>query len=294
MERDKEYKPIVDEFRDDEARMLGTVDPVRELERKRFLRKVSWASLALVALLGLGIILFWPKEVPEEVEGVFESSIETSAIRAFGRDTAAAPYAERMDTVVSSRPLTLYIPHGARPRLVVGHPGERDRQAVLAFQAADIRADNREILGEFVLAGEQLARGASKKGFCAILDGEVTVGMGEDTPLRDEAVARGGYFFRQYPLVAGGVPVDNKPKGRAIRKALCVRGGQVFVAVSADEETFGDFARALADLGVDDALYLVGSDAAFGWAVDASGTRTSFGDDDHRPEFRNESYILWE
>ena len=31
---------------------------------------------------------------------------------------------------------------------------------------------------------------------------------------------KGGYFFRQYPLVDNGVLVDNEPKGKAIRKAI--------------------------------------------------------------------------
>ena len=294
MAREKDRKPVVDDFRDDEVQMLGTVDPFRKLERKRFLRQVSWASLAIVALLGLGVVLFWPKNLPEEVEGVFESSIETSAINLLGRDSTVVPYAEKLDTVVNGHPLTLFIPHHATPRLRVGQTDAQTLQTVMGFQAADIRADNYEILGEFVLAGDQLAEGVSKKGFCAIVDGRITVGVGEKTPLLNEAIAKGGYFFRQYPLVDDGIPVENKPKGKTVRKALCSRGGQVFVVFSGLDETFPDFAHVLADLGVDNAIYLVGSDATFGWTVDADGHREQYGNWDRRPEYRNESYILWD
>lgn len=31
---------------------------------------------------------------------------------------------------------------------------------------------------------------------------------------------KGGYYFRQYPLVDNGVLVDNETKGKAIRKAI--------------------------------------------------------------------------
>lgn len=272
----------------------GTIDPFRDLKRKRFQRQVGWASLAIVALLGLAVILFWPKSVPDEVEGIFESSYETSAIRALGSDSAAKPYAERLDTVIAGHPLRLFIPHHASPRLRVGQPDGKSLQAMMGFQAADIRADNYEILGDFVLAGEQLARGISKKGYCAILDGKITVGVGEDTPLLAETISKGGYFFRQYPLVDNGSPVENKPKNRTVRKALCDRGGQVFVVFSGLEETLTEFAQALVALGVDNAIYLVGSDASFGWAVDAEGNREQFGNVDHRPEYKNESYILWD
>lgn len=282
---------------DDEFRVLGTGSPVPAVnpdEERRRRKLGGWIALALVTLIGLAMILFWPKPQPKEnVEGIFESSYETVAIKALGSEAALSPYAERLDTVVTGHPLTLYIPHHATPRLFVGNPDEEARQAVMAFQAADIRADNREILGDFVLAGQRLSRGISKKGFCAIIDGKVTIGIGEDTPFLAEAISRGGSFFRQYALVDEGTPVENNPKNKTIRKALCERAGQVFVVVSANDETIQDFSKALANLGVDNAIYLVGSDMAFGWTVDEAGNREQFGKDDHRPEFRNESYILW-
>lgn len=270
------------------------VDPFQDLKRKRLWRRALWSALALVVLALLALLVFRKRGVPEEVQGVFESSIETSTIRALGQDSSTVAYAEKMDTVVGGHPLRLFIPHHATPRLRVGQPDEKTLQAVMGFQAADIRADNYEILGDFVVAGEKLSRGSSKKGFCAIVDGKVTIGMAEETPLLDEAIDKRGYFFRQYPLVSGGVPIDNKPKGKTVRKALCVRGGQVFVVFSLQEESFPDFARTLAGLGVDDAVYLIGSDASFGWTKDISGAREQYGNVDLRPEYRNESYILWE
>lgn len=270
------------------------VDPFQDLKRKRFWRRAVWTAFALVALALLTLLVFRMKGGSEDVEGVFESSIETSAIRVLGQDSSTVAYAERMDTVISGRPLRIFIPHHATPRLRVGQPDERTLQAVMGFQAADVRADNYEILGDFVVAGEQLSRGSSKKGFCAVVDGKVTIGMAEETPLLNEAIEKKGYFFRQYPLVSVGAPIDNKPKGKTVRKALCVRGGQVFVVFSLQEENFTDFARTLADLGVDDAIYLIGSDASFGWTIDASGAREQYGNVDLRPEYRNESYIFWE
>ena len=60
-----------------------------------------------------------------------------------------------------------------------------------------------------------------------------------------------GYFFRQYPLVKDGQVIDNEPKGKSIRRAICDRQGEIFMVETGSIESFHDFAQALADLGVD-------------------------------------------
>jgi hypothetical protein len=61
-------------------------------------------------------------------------------------------------------------------------------------------------------------------------------------------------------------------------------------------ESFHDFAQALADLGVEQAVYLVGS-SAYGWAVDEAGNIHEFGEDNYyagrRRMPKNTSYIVW-
>ena len=51
--------------------------------------------------------------------------------------------------------------------------------------------------------------------------------------------------------------------------------------------------QALVELGVDDAIYLVGSHSSFGWYMDADGEKTLFAPDVHRGLYRNENYIIW-
>ena len=283
---------------DDEFRVLGTGShvPVPDSDEDRRRRRLGgWIALAIVALLGLGMIVFWPKsEVQDDVEGVFESRFETVTINALDTLTTESPCVVKVDTSVSGHLLTLFVPHRAAPRLLVGNLNDKDRNAVMAFQAADIRADNKEILGEFVLAGEQLAKGVSKKGYCAIVDGTVHVGVGESTPFLDEAISKDGFFFRQYPLVDNGEPVLNNPQNQTVRKALCEWNGQILVAVSADRLTLDEFARTLAEFGVNNAIYLVGSEFAYGWSVDQAGNREEFGSEDLRPDYQKQSYILWD
>ena len=50
-----------------------------------------------------------------------------------------------------------------------------------------------------------MAWGLSKKGYVSIIEDKITVGVADNSPLFEEATEKGGYFFRQYPLVNNGV-----------------------------------------------------------------------------------------
>ena len=292
------------DIRDDEFRVIGQhrTLPAPTLSEAGRKRKVGWVVLILVALLGGAIWLFWPKG-PKPPEGVFDPvPPKPNAIvvkpKALGSavDSLHPAFTEKLDTTINDVVLSIYIPHNtAAPILTVGAPDKATREAVLAFQAADIRADNREILGSFVQEGKILAKGSPKAGYCAIIDGKVIVGVAESTSLFEEASEKDGYFFRQFSLVKDGVLEENAQiKNKTMRKALCDRNGQIFVAVSETDESMHDFAAALVDLGVDNAIYLVGSHSAFGWYRDESGEQIYFGVDQHRQSYRNENYVVWQ
>ncbi len=283
------------EIRDDEFRVIGKP---QEPKKNRTMMIVL-GCLALAVLFGVVVFIALRKTTPaEDIDaGLFEDVPEAitpeTATKPFGIETDKA-FTEKIDTVVNDVILSLYIPHNSTPELTLGVPDRMDKSIILAAQAADIRKDNRKILGAFVLKGQPLAWGLSKKGYCAIIDGVVTVGVSENSPLFEEATEKGGYFFRQYPLVDNGILVENEPKNKTMRKALCSRAGQIFVAVSESDESFHDFTQALIDLGVENAIYLVGSHSSFGWFIDGGGMKTLFAPDVHRGTYKNENYIIWE
>lgn len=237
----------------------------------------------------------------EEVEpALFEKVCATDTVRNkitwSNVDNTIAGYTEIRDTVINDIPLKLYIPHNAQMSLHVGAIDKNDTTIIYAAQAADVRADNGNIVGAFVLAGEPLAWGLSKKGYCASINGNVTIGVAENSPLFEEATKQKGYFFRQYPLVSNGRLIDNEPKGKAVRRGICEQEGRVFMVETVTRESFHDFAQALVDLSIDNAIYLVGS-SAYGWAVDEAGTKHEFGKDNYytgrRKMPKNISYIVW-
>ncbi len=295
----KELKDI----RDDQIRIVGEEDQRKPISRNKWI--VVIAVLGVIVLLAF--ILSGNHEVPaqqlsEPEPALFEPVVEPEPVSVgrewLGRDVdpSQAGFTEIRDTLINDIPIHIFIPHNAEMSLQIGRMNREDATIIYAAQAADVRADNGGIVGAFVLNGEPLAWGLSKRGFCASINGVVTVGVADNSPLFEQATEQGGYFFRQYPLVGDGVLIENEPKGKSVRRAICDRRGEIFMADSGTPESFHDFAQALVDLGVDQAVYLVGS-SAYGWAIDESGTMHEFGEDNYytgrRKMPKNTSYIVW-
>lgn len=251
------------EIRDDQIRILG------EGGRKNPLPRSVWIiilSVLGIALIGV-IILYVTRQKEEVVQelkapepALFEPVREPEPIQHkwIGQqvDSLASGYTEIRDTLINDIPIRIFIPHNAEMSLHIGRMDKEDKSIIYAAQAADVRADNGGIVGAFVLNGEPKAWGLSKKGYCASINGKVTIGVADNTSLFEEATMHNGYFFRQYPLVKDGQVIDNEPKGKSIRRAICDRQGEIFMVETGSIESFHDFAQALADLGVDQAVYL--------------------------------------
>ena len=246
-----------EDIKDDEIRIISR----QEVKRKPLYRRWwFWAAIA-AALVSLAVILALSiRHQATQPADVEETAVESAPLSPTMEQTGTARVMVR-DTAINDVPLRLQTPVNAVPELQLGIPDTTNSSLVLALQAADIRADNHKIVGAYVLKGELLSRGVAKKGFCAILDGKIQLGMAESTPLLEETTNKDGYFFRQYPLVSQGTMIENTPKNKALRHALCELNGQIVVVSSLDKESFHDFAQALADLGVQNAIALVGGQA---------------------------------
>ena len=170
-----------DDIRDDEIRVIGTqqrkTSPEADTPPRRAFswKALLWmALLAVLLIIGLLFFLRQNKLTEDPYDGVFEPKEEMSiqSIKAekktLGHEVdSLSSYTEKIDTVINDVLIAIYIPHNATPELIVGKPSENDPSIILAAQAADIRADNKQILGAFVDRGTPLAWGLSKKGYCS-------------------------------------------------------------------------------------------------------------------------------
>lgn len=235
---------------------------------------------------------------PSETE-IIESRFETNQTNEVYDDILVAEdtvssvsYCMVKELSVNGIPFRIYSPQNAVARLHVGDVDRKDPNIVLALQAADIRKDNGQIVGACVKDGEVISRGVAKQGFVAMINGTITIGVSEVTPLFEEATQAGGDFFRQYPIVEEGRLVENNPKGLSVRRAICEKDNQIFVTETLVPVSFHDFSQMMVDFGVQNAVYLVGSQYACGLYRDADGQLTQWGE----PKFskvKNVTYLVW-
>lgn len=282
-----------EDIKDTEIRVIG------EESTKRKISPWIWALLLLLVVAVLAVAFLLLRESNETIEdGVFEpTTTEPSQPHPLQPwmaqwDSVLRTGTVTKDTIVNDIPLRIFLPLNTTPRLEVGYGVIYKRQEnILLFQAADIRADNRKIVGAFVLRGQPLSYGLSKRGYCAIIDGKVHIGVADNSPLFEEATEKGGYFFRQYPLVDNCQMVENELKTKSIRRGLCELEDRIVVVESLTDESLHDFSQALVDIGTTNAVYLVGS-TAIGWACDLDGNGTKMGLWDERA-YKNVNFIVW-
>lgn len=288
-------KRKLSEINDDEIRIISAEESKSEYRKNRIKLRYLLIVVAIIVVIGvLGINLLNNNDKNEELKQVPENNVivnkeDTVTTRS---SSPIKGLIQVVDTVINKKSVLILTPENARPRLVIGKDMLNDTSIILATQAADVRADNGQIAGTYVINGELISRGEAKAGFCSIINGELTIGIADATPLLEQALTQGGYFFRQYPLVVGGQIVENKPKGKAIRKALAEIDGKICVVISHEKLTFYDFSQLLIDVGVRNAIYLVGSKSQ-GFYINDKGQKvmtgvepTSFAE--------NVNYIIWE
>lgn len=286
------------EIRDTEIRVIGSRSSLsgtpHHHSRLRWLIIVGVLMVAAVAAL----LVVHYRQTDQTAETVFEEPVQPvqqHPLRGWiaAGDTITTRGTLVYDTIVNDIPLRLKRPLHATPHLAVGYGCLRDTaDIILMQQAADVRADNMKIVGAFVLHGKPLSWGLSKRGYCAIIDKKVTVGVADNSPLFEEATERGGDFFRQYPLVDNGVLVENELKAKFIRRALCELEGRIVVAETGTPESMHDFAQALVDIGVTNAIYLIGS-TAIGWHIGLDGVGVTSGQWEQKI-YKNISFIIWQ
>lgn len=291
------------DIHDDDLRVIGQKKPLPASSVHKTKKHWWWLAVTVLICIGTALVIIISGKEDEYAESgvVFEPMTGTSddpvsvlplaPLGDYSDTTLTKAYTEHLRDTINDIPLDIYIPHNAVPELVLGVPDIHDKSIVLTTQAADIRADNGKIVGAFVLKGKPLSWGLSKKGYCGIIDGNLTVGVADNSPIFEEATEKSGYFFRQYPLVDNGKLVENEPKGKSIRKALCDRNGEIMVVMSQTPESFHDFAQALVDLKVDNAIYLVGS-SSFGYFRDRYD-HLAIIYNKYRYGYQYENFIIW-
>lgn len=282
------WKKDIFDIDDNEIKVLG--DDTKTSSRSKGLK---WGILCVLAIailfIWLGIARGFDENTEvDEVEGFYEQDAQAQI------DSVGSGYMEIRDITLSGILMRVSKPVGAKAELAVGKQNMEDSTIVYITQAADIRADDKNILGDFVLNGKQLAVGHSKWGWCAIENGQINLGYDKMPDALEQSKEHKGHFFRQYGLIADGKYVKDTHSKRyeALRRALCTKDGESFIIESLEPVNFVYFAHALEEFQVDYAICLVGA-STYGFAKLRDGSRLEFGQYNPDLVLESTSYIIW-
>lgn len=241
------------QIKNDEIEVLGSSC---KKQRRRY---TKW--MVVLCILVLLSIVFWGIRQTDSISKVEVEDVPVQEEIRMVNDSSCVLLS--MDSI-NDVPLTIYELRNLKAELSLRMPTFADSTVYFVLQAADVRQDNQQILGDFVLDGKQLARGKRKTGYCVIMNGRLSIGNSINDEMKDEAIKQNGDFFRQYPLVMDGEIQENRLKGKALRKALAQQGDDFYIVMTRNRESLYDFSEALADMGFTKALYLVGG-TSYGW-----------------------------
>lgn len=154
---------------------------------------------------------------------------------------------------------------GLRASLEPNLPDTADRSLVLFMRSADYHPEGTAI-GTLVINGKRIEAKErnSRAAYLAISkEGKAVTGVSLSDKLADHATRTGGSFFRQFILLSDGtLPTDFRLHGKVERAALArMADGSLFYVTTRNKETMYDFADAMREYGVVDAMYITGGNS---------------------------------
>ncbi len=250
---------------EDEIQVLGIPTESKKTGWRK--RVIGYIILMIVGIIGITCYWLWwntPHTEDNKVLADKESCI--SLLIDNGQNTVKDKVDARISILadtVNDVPMQIFMLEGVHANLCMGLPPVQDTTILMTLPAADIRKDNLGIVGDFVLDGRRYGNGKRKEGYCAMLQGQLFLGVSVSDTIMNYCMNRQGSFFRQYALVSEHKIWPNRLKGKSLRRAIAKKknDARIYVVVSRQRESLYDFSEALSDYGMCDAIYLPGGDA---------------------------------
>ena len=264
---------MIEQINDDEIRVIGPKPKPDNSGKKRTILLVGILFLIAAIVVVLVLLLMQNKNTPEN--NASENDIgSTSDVGTLSDEPFCVRYIfgeTSKDTL-----FRVFEPGGAAVELLMNDDYDTNDQSILfATQAANIRAEDRGIIGDFVYKGKVKAEGyvdSTTLGFCAIYGGKVVLGKSYSTNYLDSAKNGKGYFYRHYTYVTNEGPESFSNNAKSYRRAICIMDNKKAAVVeSYGRMTMSDFADALYDHNFSLAVGLMGSKNLDEWYRADSG-----------------------
>ena len=155
--------------------------------------------------------------------------------------------------------INIYELHNVKAEMTLVEPDTADHSVLMYTRTADYTATGK-YLGSLVIDGKEMQSDVSRLGYCAIMNGNMVIGVSRSDDVKERVIDNNGSFFRQFILVSDGeLPRHFYLHGKVERKALArTADDRICIIETRYPETLWSFADALREYGYVDAIYLTG------------------------------------
>lgn len=194
--------------------------------------------------------------------------------------------------------LNFYELQGLKAEVSFTEPDSTDQSVYMYSRCSDHTSFDAEgkmhYLGSLVAEGKEIEDDLSRRGYCAMANGNIVIGISRSEKVKDYVIEQQGSFFRQFILVSNGVlPSRFYLHGKVERRGLGRIGNKLYLIETRHKETMWDFADALREYGFIDAIYITGG-ANYSFYRTADGTVHTMGNDTtFDTQFKGKDIIPW-
>lgn len=233
---------------------------IRRGRRRRYL----WLALALAVLVVTAAIL-WRYRFYFIDCGITSSVSDKENRELLSASSGPVAQVSGVEVVTDSIlgvAFNAYPLQGLRASLEQSIPDTADNSVVLVMRSADYHPDGSTI-GTMVVNGEKLPakERRTRPAYLAISkDGIPVIGISLTDAMSDFTARQGGSFFRQFAILGNGeLPSSFALHGKVERGAIGrMADGSLHYFLTRHRESMYDFADALREYGVVDAIYITG------------------------------------
>ena len=203
----------------------------------------------------------------------FKKSLEATYISS---DTVSQKlgYVNTYKIETSTLNLSVYQLINGKAGFTVTRPEKTDQSTLLSIAASFTAKDLKNLIGTHIVNGQTIAGIGNPGGYCAIWGNKMVIKSSKDSLeyYRKKVLSSKGDLFRQIILVKNGkaMPCELFKRNVPLR-AIAVLDGKPTVIETVGSSTIEHFSRALAEIGVTEALYADMGSWSYGWYRNKEG-----------------------
>lgn len=266
--------------------------PAQEVKsRKSLMRYVAVIAAILVTAAACAFAYYKYYDIGLSISVSPRQNIEKLKKTAMANPNAGV---NKTSETIQNIDMDIYSLSGLSASVTTIEPDTADREVMFFCRCADHTKDGKYI-GTLVIDGEEKNADTNRRGYCAMANGNVVIGISKSEKVKDYVTDQKGSFFRQFILLSDGeIPGKFILSGNVVRCALGrTPDSKLYFIQTKGKATMRGFAEALREYGFIDAIYLTGGDEDYLYYRTADGQRHDINDVTTYPHKAWEGVTPW-